>query len=48
LATPKGARNLVAAAAREIILELTAGDSAIEIETKEDPRRLHGIRSGRD
>jgi hypothetical protein len=45
-ATPKGARNLVAGAAREIILELTAGNSAIEIDAKEDQRLLPGIRSG--
>ncbi len=42
----KGARDLVAAA-QENILELTAGERAMEIDidTREDPRLLHGIRS---
>jgi hypothetical protein len=45
----KGARDLIAAA-RDNILELTAGDPAMEIDidTREDPNLLHGIRSTRE
>jgi hypothetical protein len=45
----RGARELIAAA-RDNILELTAGDPAMEIEidTREDPNLLHGIRSTRE
>jgi hypothetical protein len=46
-ATPKGARDLVAAAGKHI-LELTACNSAIAFDTNEDPRLFRGIRSGRD
>jgi hypothetical protein len=45
----KGTRDLIAAA-RDNILEWTAGDSAMEIEidTREEPNLLHGIRSTRE
>jgi hypothetical protein len=46
-ATPKGARDLVAAAGKQL-LELTACNSTIAFDTNEDPRLFRGIRWGRD